>query len=128
VICVESKFDSEEFLEQVSAELPSASAERRARRLTTRAVSVGSIRPIKDFHNASRYGGDHRADIAWAVHAASRKLSQQTIRAEILYARDLSKKVGLDGNFNIRIEQPQRQSHRTVPSTVVAAGGKLARV
>jgi hypothetical protein len=33
--------------------------------------------------------------MAWALHAASRGLSEQQIRAEILHARDLAKKGGL---------------------------------
>jgi hypothetical protein len=50
-------------------------------------------RTIHDFHQDSRYGGDlHRADMAWAVYAASRGLSQQEIAQEILNGRDLSKK------------------------------------
>ena len=41
-----------------------------------------------------RYGWDlHRADMAWALHAASRGLSNK-IRDEILHPRDLSKKGG----------------------------------
>ena len=84
---------ADEFIDQVSAELAGAAAERQARCLTTRFVNADSVRPIADFHNDSRFGGDlHRADMAWALHAASRGLSQEEIRAEILHARDLSKK------------------------------------
>jgi hypothetical protein len=32
--------------------------------------------------------------MAWALHAASRSLSEQKIRDELLHARDLSKKGG----------------------------------
>jgi hypothetical protein len=54
------------------------------------------IRTIDDFHQDSRYGGDlHRADMAWAVYAASRGLSRENITHEILHARDLSKKGSL---------------------------------
>lgn len=84
---------ADEFIDQVSAELEGAAAERQALLLTSRFVNADSIRPIGDFHNDPRYGGDlHRADMAWAIHAASRGLSQEEIRAEILHARDLSKK------------------------------------
>ena len=51
------------------------------------------VRPITSFHTDSRYGGDlHRADMAWAVHAAARGLSREQIEHEILNGRDLSKK------------------------------------
>jgi hypothetical protein len=48
---------------------------------------------LRAFHDDARYGGDlHRADLAWAIYAASRRLSEQEIREAILYGRDLSKK------------------------------------
>jgi len=51
------------------------------------------VRPLASFHADSRYGGDlHRADMAWAVHAAARGLSREQIEHEILNSRDLSKK------------------------------------
>jgi len=51
------------------------------------------VRPITSFHADSRYGGDlHRADMAWAVHAAAHGLSREQIEHEILNGRDLSKK------------------------------------
>ena len=52
-------------------------------------------RRVSDFHQNPRYGGDlHRADMAWAIYAASRGVPEQQIRDEILLARDLSKKGG----------------------------------
>jgi hypothetical protein len=52
-----------------------------------------SIRPLADFHADPRYGGDlHRADMAWALHAASRGFSEQQMKSEIVHTRDLSKK------------------------------------
>jgi hypothetical protein len=54
-----------------------------------------SMRSLSDFHADPRYSRDfHRADMAWASHAASRGLPEQKIRDEILHARDLSKKGG----------------------------------
>src|SRR5262249_25564416 len=51
------------------------------------------VRPLASFHADSPYGGDlHRADKAWAVHAAARGLSREQIEHEILNSRDLSKK------------------------------------
>ena len=60
---------------------------------SVRSRSDDAIRPLADFHAGPRYAGDlHRADMAWALHAASRGLSEEQIRDEILSARDLSKK------------------------------------
>jgi len=51
------------------------------------------VRSLTSFHSDPRYGGDlHRADMAWAVHAAARGLHQEHIEHEILNSRDLSKK------------------------------------
>ncbi|HTT74691.1 MAG TPA: DNA-primase RepB domain-containing protein [Candidatus Binataceae bacterium] len=51
------------------------------------------LRSPTDFHRDPRYGGDlHRADLAWARHAASMGLAASEIRAAIMEARDLSKK------------------------------------
>jgi hypothetical protein len=50
-------------------------------------------RPLEEFHSDPRYDGDlHRADLAWARHAAAMGLSGGEIRAAILEARDLAKK------------------------------------
>jgi hypothetical protein len=51
------------------------------------------LRSLAEFHNDSRYGGDlHRADLAWARHAAAMGLSASEIRRAIIEARDLAKK------------------------------------
>src|SRR6266851_9997742 len=85
----------------------------RARRRTTRPVNSDSIRPIADFYNDPRYGGDlHRADMAWAIYAASRGLSQEQIRAEILHARDLSKK----GRRGRQLQYAERTAAKAVTS------------
>ena len=84
-----------EFLEEVKSLAEKESAERIAR-TTSRSNSIqDSIRPLVEFQMDPRFGGDlHRADMAWALHAASRGLSEQQIRDEIVHARDLSKKGG----------------------------------
>ncbi len=57
--------------------------------------SQNPVRPIAEFHVDPRYQHDlHRADMAWALHAASRGLSERQLRNEIPDARDLSKKGG----------------------------------
>jgi hypothetical protein len=71
-------------------------------RLQTAASADAQLHPheelnrlVSDFHRDPRYAGDlHRADMAWAIYAASRGVPQQRIRDEILHARDLSKKGG----------------------------------
>ena len=50
------------------------------------------VRPIASFHADSRDGDLHRADMAWALHAAARGLCLEQIEHEILNSRDLSKK------------------------------------
>jgi hypothetical protein len=60
-----------------------------------------SVRSLAEFHGNPRYEGDlHRADMAWALHAASRGLSEDQIRDEILHARDLSKKGRIQRQIN----------------------------
>jgi DNA primase RepB-like protein len=84
-----------EFLEDVKSLAHKASAESSTRRMSGATSNGDSVRSLSDFHADPRYSGDfHRADMAWAIHAASRGLLEQQIRDEILHARDLSKKGG----------------------------------
>jgi hypothetical protein len=56
-------------------------------------AALPPLRSLTEFHNDPRYGGDlHRADLAWARHAAGLGLSASEIRAAIMEARDLAKK------------------------------------
>jgi hypothetical protein len=72
------------------------------------------LRPLADFHADPRYGGDlHRADMAWALHAASRGLSEEEIEAEILHARDLSKK----GGIRRQMEYARRTAAKAITRT-----------
>ena len=69
------------------------------------------LRPLADFHRDPRYGGDlHRADLAWARHAAGMGLSAAEIRATLLQARDLSKK----GNLKRQREYAERTAGKAV--------------
>jgi hypothetical protein len=62
-------------------------------RLGQGAAAIPPLRALADFHRDPRYHGDlHRADLAWARHAAASGLSAGEIRSAILRARDLSKK------------------------------------
>jgi hypothetical protein len=74
------------------------------------------LRPLADFHADPRYGGDlHRADMAWALHAASRGLSEEEIEAEILHARDLSKKGGIRRQMEYARRTAAKALTRTQP-------------
>jgi len=94
-----------EFLEEVK----SAVVER-ASRTTSQLTSNGdSVRSLAEFHDDLRYDGDlHRADMAWALHAASRGLSEQQIREQILQARDLSKK----GRIQRQVDYAERTANK----------------
>jgi hypothetical protein len=86
--------DAADFLHQVTALATEMRREHEVAR-KRRSQFGDAIRPLADFHAGPRYAGDlHRADMAWALYAASRGLPEQQIRDEILHARDLSKKGG----------------------------------
>jgi RepB DNA-primase from phage plasmid len=90
-----------EFLEEVKSLAKTSSVERAARTTARFSSTEDSVRPLAEFHRDPRHDGDmHRADMAWAVHAASRGLPKQQIRDEILNARDLSKKVAPRRQFD----------------------------
>jgi hypothetical protein len=77
-------------------------------------VNGNPIRPLTEFHREARYDGDlHRAEMAWALHAASRGLSEQQIRDEILDCRDLSKKGRVQRQLNYA-ERTANKARRTV--------------
>jgi hypothetical protein len=90
-----------EFLEEVESVAEKAEA---ANAILTTSHSISNenpVRPLTEFHVDSRYAGDlHRADMAWALHAASRGLSEQQIGDEILHARDLTKKGAIQRQIN----------------------------
>jgi hypothetical protein len=90
---------AKEFLEHVTTLAAKTRRERDTTPAGKRPSQIGddSSWPLADFHADPHYGGDlHRADMAWALHAVSRGLSQEQIRNEMLHARDLSKKGRLD--------------------------------
>lgn len=91
-----------EFLEQVkSITEKSVFVKRSELKLSRLASTQNPVRPLAEFHHDSRYAGDlHRADMAWALYAASRGLSERQIRDQILRARDLSKKGRIQRQFS----------------------------
>lgn len=69
------------------------------------------LKALVEFHCDPRYGGDlHRADMAWARHAASMGLSAGEIRTAIMQARDLSKK----GNLKRQREYAERTADKAI--------------
>jgi hypothetical protein len=69
------------------------------------------LRLLAEFHNDPRYGGDlHRADLAWARHAAAMGLSAYEIRAAIMEARDLAKK----GSIRRQREYAERTAYKAL--------------
>ncbi len=87
-----------EFLEEVKSLAEKAPPNARAETIGRLEWKLSSA-PRLSFIVDPRYGGDlHRADMAWALHAASRGLSEQQIRDEILQAEIFRKK----GAFSAR--------------------------
>jgi hypothetical protein len=77
----------------MAAEAVSKNGRRSVERVGEGAPELPPLKSLAEFHNDPRYGGDlHRADLAWARHAAAMGLSASEIRAAIIEARDLSKK------------------------------------
>jgi hypothetical protein len=69
------------------------------------------VKALKEFHDDAIYAGDlHRADMAWAKHAASCGMTLDQIRENLLNGRDLSKK----GNRKRQIEYAQRTARKAV--------------
>jgi hypothetical protein len=61
------------------------------------------------------YGGDlHRADMAWAKHAAGCGMTLQQIKAELLDGRDLGKK----GSRRRQLEYAERAARKAIEQTL----------
>lgn len=75
------------------------------------APDLPPLKPLAEFHSDARYGGDlHRADLAWARHAADMGLSASEIRAAIMEARDLAKK----GSIKRQREYAERTAGKAI--------------
>jgi hypothetical protein len=100
-----------EFLREIVALVDRETGERANQRAATTPSPTITIKPLSAFHDDPRYRGDlHRADLAWAIYAASRGFSEQKIRDEILYARDLSKK----GRLGRQVAYAQRTAVKAI--------------
>ena len=83
------------------------------RKRRRRRAQVG-VKPLQEFHTAPVYGGDlHRADMAWARHAAGRGLTLEQIKDELLNGRDLSKK----GSHKRQLEYVERTARKAIDQT-----------
>jgi RepB DNA-primase from phage plasmid len=78
------------------------------------APELPPIKPLAEFHDDPHYGGDlHRADMAWARHAAAMGLSASEIRAALTEARDLAKK----GTAKRQREYAERTAGKAIRQT-----------
>jgi hypothetical protein len=69
---------AEEFLGEITAWVESKTAEQGHRKRAASTLWHLAIKPLGAFYVDPRYGGDlHRADLAWAIYAASRGFSEQ---------------------------------------------------
>jgi len=69
------------------------------------------IRPLEEFHADPIYAGDlHRADMAWAKHAAWCGRTMEQIKDELLDGRDLTKK----GSRKRQLEYAERTARKAV--------------
>ena len=69
------------------------------------------VRALSEFHEAPVYGGDlHRADMAWAKHAAGCGMTLEQIKDELLGGRDLSKK----GGRKRQLEYAERTARKAI--------------
>ena len=102
------------FLEEVKSLADKAAAQNTNWTTVQPTANGNPIRSLPEFHREARYDGDlHRAEMAWALHAASRGLSEQQIRDEILHCRDLSKKGRIQRQLNYA-ERTANKARRTV--------------
>jgi hypothetical protein len=89
----------------VKGEQPHRSKRRRKERV--------GVKALKEFHDDAIYAGDlHRADMAWAKHAAGCGLTLEQIKVELLNGRDLSKK----GDHKRQVEYVTRTAEKALRS------------
>jgi hypothetical protein len=112
--CVYSR--APEFLAGIRRTENRAPIEREAARKQHRRPEEVRIRTLKEFQADPRYSGDlHRADMAWALHAAGRGIQEHQIEAEILNECDLSKK----GGPKRQLDYARRTANKAVASVSI---------
>jgi RepB DNA-primase from phage plasmid len=105
-----------EFLARISEDeqhqRETAKGEQPHTRQRRRKERVG-VKALKEFHDDAIYAGDlHRADMAWAKHAAGGGLTLEQIKAELLNGRELSKK----GDHKRQVEYVTRTAQKALRS------------
>ena len=69
------------------------------------------VKPLEEFHADPTYAGDlHRADLAWAKHAAGTGLTLEQITDKLFNGRDLSKK----GSRKRQLEYADRTARKAI--------------
>jgi RepB DNA-primase from phage plasmid len=102
-ILVRISKDEQHQRETVKGEQPHTRQRRRKERV--------GVKPLKEFHADLIYAGDlHRADMAWAKHAAGCGLTLEQIKNELLNGRDLSKK----GNRKRQVKYVMRTTEKAL--------------
>src|SRR5262249_27611496 len=105
---------AKEFLREVETLMQEQLSRGEPRELARTLQTDTPVRPSTSFHMDSRYAGDlHRADMAWALHAAARGVSREQIEHEILNSRDLSKKGSAAAPAGVR-HSDRQQGDRSV--------------
>jgi hypothetical protein len=100
-----------EFLAAIAKNDESATAHREPHQWQRPRTEGEGIKPLAEFHADPMYAGDlHRADLAWAKHAAGCGLTLEEIRDKLLNGRDLSKK----GNRKRQIEYAERTARKAL--------------
>jgi hypothetical protein len=95
--------DEQHRRQTVKGEQPHTTQRRRTERV--------GVKALKEFHDDTIYAGDlHRADMAWAKHAAGCGLTLEQIKAELLNGRDLSKK----GDHKRQVEYVTRTAEKAL--------------
>jgi hypothetical protein len=99
-----------EFLTDVKRKNDETVAADEPRKQHRRRRHVG-VKPLEEFHPDPMYAGDlHRADMAWAKHAAGCGLTLEQIKDDLLNGRDLSKK----GNRKRQVEYAERTARKAM--------------
>jgi hypothetical protein len=100
-----------EILAHISEEEPHGREMVKGEQTHRRRREGGEVKALKEFHDDAIYVGDlHRADMAWAKHAAVYGLTLEQIKSELFDGRDLSKK----GSSSRQLEYAERTARKAI--------------
>jgi RepB DNA-primase from phage plasmid len=98
-----------EFLAGIKTSAGQAGQSEQPHKRPRRSKDRVGVKPLREFHSDPIYAGDlHRADMAWAKHAAGCGLTLEQIKTELLDGRDLGKK----GSRKRQIEYAERTARK----------------